>query len=153
MQHLGWCFEKYLGLEQAWDGETRPCRSGNCAPTSLTLREAQMDLGLPVLFKPHYFAGPLTWIGRSPIRPDAGVSVRGGGMRPCVHASAGAADRHAPSGARPRLDRHDDLAPVGGRRHLLLPAGQPALDLAAARPGPLCRLPVAALAGAAQRAA
>src|SRR5205807_686558 len=33
----------------AWDGETRPCRSGNCAPTSLTLRGAQMDLGPPGL--------------------------------------------------------------------------------------------------------
>src|ERR1700733_15380637 len=36
-----------LGLEKAWDGETRPCRSGNCAPTSLTLRGAQMELGPP----------------------------------------------------------------------------------------------------------
>ena len=34
----------------AWDGETRPCRSGNCAPTSLTHRGAQMDLGPPGLF-------------------------------------------------------------------------------------------------------
>src|ERR1700733_10973228 len=36
-----------FGLERAWDGETRPCRSGNCAPTSLTLRGTQMDLGPP----------------------------------------------------------------------------------------------------------
>src|ERR1700757_299423 len=36
-----------FGLEKAWDGETRPCRSGNCAPTSLTLRGTQMDLGPP----------------------------------------------------------------------------------------------------------
>src|SRR5581483_7043060 len=38
---------KLFGLDRAWDGETRPCRSGNCAPTSLTLRGAQMDLGPP----------------------------------------------------------------------------------------------------------
>src|SRR3984885_1178094 len=36
-----------FGLERAWDGETRPCRSGNCAPTSLSLRGTQMDLGPP----------------------------------------------------------------------------------------------------------
>jgi hypothetical protein len=36
---------------KAWDGETRPCRSGNCAPTSLALRGAPMDLGPPVLLR------------------------------------------------------------------------------------------------------
>ncbi len=36
-------------LIRVWDGETRALsRSGNCAPTSLTLRGAQMDLGPPV---------------------------------------------------------------------------------------------------------
>src|SRR2546421_1188599 len=39
-----------LRFSQAWDGETRPCRSGNCAPTSLTLRGVQMDLGPPGFF-------------------------------------------------------------------------------------------------------
>src|SRR5581483_4506367 len=42
---------KLFGLDRAWDGETRPCRSGNCAPTSLTLRGAQMDLGPPGLLR------------------------------------------------------------------------------------------------------
>src|SRR6185503_16495138 len=43
------------------DGETRPCRSGNCAPTSLTLRGAQMDLGPPGSFK-QSFTGHVTLV-------------------------------------------------------------------------------------------
>src|SRR5690348_17412628 len=44
--------QKLFCLDRSWGGETRPCRSGNCAPTSLTLRGAQMDLGPPVPFNP-----------------------------------------------------------------------------------------------------
>src|SRR5437764_7901517 len=37
---------------KVWDEETRPCRSGNCAPTSLTLPGGRMDPDPPGPFLP-----------------------------------------------------------------------------------------------------
>ena len=130
-----------LGLEQAWDGETRPCRSGNCAPTSLTLRGAQMDLGPPGLISDR----PAE---RSRRHCSACGRVRG--VRPCVRWRRCRRDR--------RHDSHHHASIGDTINGLLDSAGKFFSQLANLSwvslllgAGPVFAVPAAALAGAVQR--
>ena len=109
-------------FSDAWGGETCPCRSGNCAPTSLTLRGVQMDLGPPVLLLPCEQHGQLH-------QP-----------RPA----------HPSRRALP-VDRRDDQQHPVQRRAVLLAARGPELAVAADRHGAVRDLPAASLPRAVQR--